>query len=165
MALPSARAIFCESCLTLTLCLPSAIAGPFCSVPPIGMMIVVLPPATASRSSVHVRSSRNTDAGSSARLADASPRIAGRTSMAKPVANNRRTRSIFSIIRDLAHRVMSCRNRARSSLRWVMRLPCRWTRKCRRGTSPQSLHPQPRCCAPHPPRCGSSHRRPAVSEH
>src|SRR5262249_6007215 len=42
------------------LCLPSAICGPFCSVPPIGMMIVVLPERTRSRNSIQVSSSRNT---------------------------------------------------------------------------------------------------------
>src|SRR4029450_786468 len=37
--------------------------GPFCSVPPVGMMTVVLPPAMASRTSIHVRSSRKTLSG------------------------------------------------------------------------------------------------------
>src|SRR5438132_12636672 len=35
--------------------------GPFCSVPPIGTRIVVLPDFTRSRSSVQVSSSRNTE--------------------------------------------------------------------------------------------------------
>ena len=43
-----------------TLCLPSAMCGPFCSVPPIGTRIVVLPARIASRSSGEVRSSRQT---------------------------------------------------------------------------------------------------------
>ena len=42
-ALPSARAIFSASAFTRTLCLPSAMCGPFCSVPPIGTSAVVLP--------------------------------------------------------------------------------------------------------------------------
>jgi hypothetical protein len=37
-----------------------AMNGPFCSVPPVGTMAVVLPAAIASRTSVQVRSSRNT---------------------------------------------------------------------------------------------------------
>ena len=43
IASPSACAIFPASTLTRTLCLPSAICGPFCSVPPIGTRIVVVP--------------------------------------------------------------------------------------------------------------------------
>jgi hypothetical protein len=39
-------AIFSESTFTRTLCLPSTMCGPFCSVPPIGTMIVVLPART-----------------------------------------------------------------------------------------------------------------------
>jgi hypothetical protein len=34
------------------LCLPIAICGPFCSVPPIGMMTVLVPDVMRSRSSV-----------------------------------------------------------------------------------------------------------------
>src|SRR5215470_13355345 len=48
---------------TRTFCLPSAMCGPFCSVPPVGRMIVVLPPRIASRTSVQVSSSRNTVSG------------------------------------------------------------------------------------------------------
>src|SRR5438128_12013690 len=59
-ALPSARAIFSESAFTRTLCLPSAMCEPFCSVPPIGTMTVVLPARIWSRNSVQVSSSRNT---------------------------------------------------------------------------------------------------------
>src|SRR5262249_24916832 len=55
-----AGAIFSDSKCTRRLCLPSAMCGPFCSVPRIGTMIVVLPDLTRSRSSVHVNSSRNT---------------------------------------------------------------------------------------------------------
>src|SRR5271167_1261477 len=60
-ALPKERAIFSESRWTRRLCLPSAMCWPFCSVPPIGTMIVVLPDLTRSRSSVQVNSSRNTE--------------------------------------------------------------------------------------------------------
>src|SRR5215472_13885201 len=62
-SLPRARAILSESTITRRLCLPNAMCGPFCSVPPIGTMIVVLPDLTRSRSSVQVSSSRNTEAG------------------------------------------------------------------------------------------------------
>ena len=37
--------------------------GPFCSVPPVGMITVVVPEASASRTSGQVRSSRNTVSG------------------------------------------------------------------------------------------------------
>src|SRR4030095_7093288 len=52
-----------DSARTRVLCLPSAMCGPFCSVPPIGRMIVVLPAATSARSSGHVSSSRKTVSG------------------------------------------------------------------------------------------------------
>src|SRR6516225_4373739 len=68
-ALPKTRAIFSESKCTRRLCLPNAMCGPFCSVPPIGTMIVVFPDLTRSRSSVHVSSSRNTESGAWARAA------------------------------------------------------------------------------------------------
>ncbi len=70
-ALPRATAIFSDSALTRTLCLPSTMCGPFCSVPPIGRMTVVLPAATWSRSSVQVRSSTNTVGGGAASAPDA----------------------------------------------------------------------------------------------
>ena len=54
------------STLTRALCLPSAMCGPFCSVPPIGTMTVVLPAWISSRSSVQVSSSRNTLGGAGA---------------------------------------------------------------------------------------------------
>ena len=54
------------SALTRTLCLPSTMCGPFCSVPPIGTMTVVFPARIWSRSSVQVSSSRNTVAGAAA---------------------------------------------------------------------------------------------------
>src|SRR2546426_3548243 len=66
-ALPSARAIRSASALTRALCLPRAICGPFCSVPPIGTMMVVVPVLMTARSSVHVSSSRNTVSGGWAR--------------------------------------------------------------------------------------------------
>src|SRR5262245_2755795 len=59
-ALPKALAIFSERTCTRRLCLPNAMCGPFCSVPPIGTRSVVLPDLTRSRSSVHVNSSRKT---------------------------------------------------------------------------------------------------------
>ena len=59
-ALPSASAIFSASNRARTLCLPSVMCGPFCSVPPIGTRTIVAPAAMRSRSSVHVRSSRAT---------------------------------------------------------------------------------------------------------
>src|SRR5262245_23699993 len=65
-ALPRARATCAESARTRALCLPSAMCGPFCSVPPVGTMIVVLPERTRSRTSVQVRSSRNTLSGACA---------------------------------------------------------------------------------------------------
>ena len=43
----------------MNLCLPSTMCGPFCSVPAVGMMTVVVPAAIASRTSVQVSSSRN----------------------------------------------------------------------------------------------------------
>ena len=58
IALPNETAIRSESNLTRRLCFPRAMAGPLCSVPPIGTMMVVLPVAISSRSSVHVSSSR-----------------------------------------------------------------------------------------------------------
>ena len=67
---PSARAIAVESAFTRTLCLPIAMCGPFCSVPPVGTMIVVVPARIRSRTSVQVSSSRMTVAGVSARLPD-----------------------------------------------------------------------------------------------
>src|SRR6516164_1341901 len=69
-ALPKERAIFSESKCTRRLCFPSAMCPPFCSVPPIGTMIVVLPDLTRSRSSVHVSSSRNTESGAWASALD-----------------------------------------------------------------------------------------------
>src|SRR5437667_2570162 len=66
IALPSARAIRSDSAFTRTLCLPSAMCGPFCSVPPIGTMIVVFPAWINARNSVHVSSSRKTASGGSA---------------------------------------------------------------------------------------------------
>src|SRR6202045_3282189 len=59
-ALPSARAILSERERTRKLCFPKPIREPFCSVPPIGTMTVVLPARIWSRSSVQVSSSRNT---------------------------------------------------------------------------------------------------------
>src|SRR6202043_2347582 len=58
--LPSARGILSERERTRKLCLPKAICEPFCSVPPIGTMTVVLPARIWSRNSVQVSSSRNT---------------------------------------------------------------------------------------------------------
>ena len=66
-ALPSVAAIFSARAFTRTLCLPSAMCGPFCSVPPMGMMMMVFPALVASRTSVQVSSSRKTDFGPCAR--------------------------------------------------------------------------------------------------
>src|SRR5690348_2129388 len=66
MALPSARAMRSLSPRTRTLCLPSAMCGPFCSVPPIGMMTVVAPAAMRAASSGEVSASRKTEAVASA---------------------------------------------------------------------------------------------------
>src|SRR5258706_6025176 len=60
-AFPSAWAMRPARRRTRTLCLPSAMCGPFCSVPPTGTMIVLRQAFVASRTSVHVRSSRKTD--------------------------------------------------------------------------------------------------------
>src|ERR1051325_524961 len=73
-ALPRARAIFSLSALTRTLCFPSATSGPLCSVPPMGMRIMVLPAATCSRSSVHVSWSMNTDRADCAKTCGAAAR-------------------------------------------------------------------------------------------
>src|SRR5688500_10751864 len=54
----------------MKLCLPSTMCGPFCSVPPVGKMIVVLPALIASRTSVHVSSSMNTVSGTTAPATD-----------------------------------------------------------------------------------------------
>src|SRR5262245_60301923 len=59
---------------TRTLCLPSAMWGPFCSVPPIGTRIVVFPDLMTSRSSVQVSSSSWTVSGAWANAAAAVPR-------------------------------------------------------------------------------------------
>ena len=56
-------AIRSDSTLTRALCLPSATYGPLCSVPPIGIRIVVLPARMLSRSSVQVMSSSCTAPG------------------------------------------------------------------------------------------------------
>ena len=45
---------------TLALCLPSATYGPVCSVPPMGMRIVVVPAATLDCTSVLVKFSKKT---------------------------------------------------------------------------------------------------------
>ena len=65
-ALPSACAILSDSARTRTLCLPSTMCGPFCSVPPIGTMTVVFPARISLRSSVHVSSSTRTVEGAAA---------------------------------------------------------------------------------------------------
>src|SRR5450631_584691 len=62
-ALPSAAAIRAERNFTRALCLPRTMWGPFCSVPPMGTMMVVLPAWVASRTSIHVSSSRKTGRG------------------------------------------------------------------------------------------------------
>src|SRR5512134_322283 len=65
-ALPSSCAILPESTFTRTLCLPSTMCGPFCSVPPMGTRTVVLPARIETASSGDVRSSRKTLAGACA---------------------------------------------------------------------------------------------------
>src|ERR1051325_5548601 len=57
--------------------------GPFCSVPPVGMMIVVLPAAMASRTSTHVMSSRNTVSGACAKTRIGHARHANTTDSAR----------------------------------------------------------------------------------
>ena len=56
-ALPRLAAMRAASARARTLCLPSAMCGPLCSVPPTGTITVVLPALIASRSSVQVSSS------------------------------------------------------------------------------------------------------------
>src|SRR6266700_6299035 len=62
-ALPRRRAIASALAVTRTLCLPIAIWGPFCSVPPVGMMMVVFPAAIRSRTSSQVSLSKKTVSG------------------------------------------------------------------------------------------------------
>ncbi len=59
-ALPSAAAIFPPSTRARTLCLPSTMCGPLCSVPPMGTSAVVLPARTSAASSGDVSSSMKT---------------------------------------------------------------------------------------------------------
>src|SRR6188474_585193 len=61
---------------TRTLCLPSAMWGPFCSVPPVGTMTVVLPAAMRSRTSSQVSCSRKTVSGTWADAAPAKQNVA-----------------------------------------------------------------------------------------
>src|SRR5262245_58861036 len=61
--LPSARAIRLAAYSMTNLCSPSTMWGPFCSVPAVPMMTVVVPAFTMSRTSAHVRSSMNTVSG------------------------------------------------------------------------------------------------------
>ena len=60
--MPSLRAMASEVARMMKLCLPVTTYGPFCSTPPVGMMTVVLPAFSASRTSCHVNSSVNSDA-------------------------------------------------------------------------------------------------------
>src|SRR6185436_4042190 len=57
---PSCSAMRAASTRTRTLCLPSARCAPFCSVPPIGSRMVVVPCAISSRNSTDVSSSSQT---------------------------------------------------------------------------------------------------------
>src|SRR5439155_6598840 len=59
-AFPSLRAIASQVVRSTTLCLPSVSHGPLGSIPPVGMMMVVLPALIASRTSIHVMSSIHT---------------------------------------------------------------------------------------------------------
>src|SRR6187455_317019 len=62
------------------LCLPSTMCGPFCSVPPVGIIAVVLPALMASRTSTHVRFSRKTVLGFGCATAGAAERTANSVS-------------------------------------------------------------------------------------
>jgi hypothetical protein len=59
-AFRSAAAMRPHKTFARTLCLPSTMCGPFCSVPPIGINTVVWPLRTSACTSGDVRSSRNT---------------------------------------------------------------------------------------------------------
>src|SRR5262245_16554561 len=61
--LPSARAILSAVYSMTNLCSPSTMCGPFCSVPAVPMMTVVVPLLTRSRASAQVSSSMNTVSG------------------------------------------------------------------------------------------------------
>ena len=54
---PKPRAILSAVYSMTYLCSPSTICGPFCSVPAVGMMTVVVPDLVRSRTSAHVNSS------------------------------------------------------------------------------------------------------------
>src|SRR6185295_16876762 len=56
---PSFRAIACVVARRITLCLPVARYGPFCSTPPVPTRTVSLPALRASRTSIQVISSMN----------------------------------------------------------------------------------------------------------
>ncbi len=73
-ALPSSRATLSASAFTRTLCLPSAMCGPFCSVPPMGTRMVVLPARMAAASSGEVKSSSITELGCAVAAAETSSR-------------------------------------------------------------------------------------------
>src|SRR5581483_10166863 len=77
---PSARAIASARTCTRTLCFPSARCGPFCSVPPVGTMTVVVPVRTSSRTSVQVSRSSHTVSGVAARAGDVATTSATSTS-------------------------------------------------------------------------------------
>src|SRR4026209_813446 len=91
--------------------------GPFCSVPPVGMMMVILPAAIASRHSTHVQSSRNTVSGACATAGIGQARHANRA--VRATANR-----IQTSYRDgRFYRVYSRRTRKHAHRRQPMEAP------------------------------------------
>ena len=73
-ASPSATAIFAARTRARTLCFPSTMWGPLCSVPPIGTSAVVFPARTSAASSGDVSSSMKTLSCACAAAANAATR-------------------------------------------------------------------------------------------
>ena len=81
----------------MNLCLPSTIWGPFCSVPAVATMTVVVPPSILSRTSVQVSSS--------------SQIVSGAWATAEPVTVSVRARSVSSVrvcMRALISSTVAC---------------------------------------------------------
>src|SRR5829696_6966572 len=74
---------------------PSTMCGPFCSVPAVPMIAVVVPAFTRSRTSAQVSSSRNTVSGGLP-LAAVAGALAGRCADTVDAARRRRARSFFT---------------------------------------------------------------------
>src|SRR5688572_3931632 len=91
--------------------------GPFCSVPPVGMMMVVLPAAMASRTSIHVSSSRNTLPGCGSE---------GACANAGDAQASARSVNIFTVF--IAMREMIC-----------LSLPHQWASPLRRSTASSAM--------------------------